>query len=117
MTPEPGPTLPDRADRRVIRTALDTTLLVEAAAGTGKTTSMIGRMVELVAAGACPIGEMAAVTFTRKATAELCDRFQVALGRLGPSIARAYTGPRPTECVLAGRYHRRQTPPRSGPHL
>ena len=71
--------LPDQPERDRIVGELDTTMLVEAAAGTGKTTSMIGRMVELVATGACTIGEMAAVTFTRKATAELRDRFQVAM--------------------------------------
>ncbi|MHC4211302.1 MAG: UvrD-helicase domain-containing protein, partial [Planctomycetota bacterium] len=54
-------------------------MLVEAAAGTGKTTSMVGRMVSLLAEGRCGVETMAAVTFTRKATAELRSRFQIAL--------------------------------------
>src|SRR5512145_2658851 len=56
-------------------------MLVEAAAGTGKTTSLVGRMVELIAAGRCPIGRLTAVTFTRKAAAELRARFTAALER------------------------------------
>ncbi len=70
---------PDDRDRKVILHELKTTLLVEAAAGTGKTTSMIGRMVRLLAAGECSIDTLAAVTFTRKAAAELRARFQVGL--------------------------------------
>ena len=54
-------------------------MLVEAAAGTGKTTSMIGRMVELLANGNCKIDTLAAVTFTRKAAAEIRGRFQIAI--------------------------------------
>ncbi len=54
-------------------------MLVEAAAGTGKTTSMIGRMVELLANGNCTIDTLAAVTFTRKAAAEIRGRFQIAI--------------------------------------
>ena len=50
--------------------------MVEAAAGTGKTTSMVRRMLKLVAEGVCRAEHMAAVTFTRKAAAELRDRFQ-----------------------------------------
>ncbi|MHC4128246.1 MAG: UvrD-helicase domain-containing protein [Planctomycetota bacterium] len=73
--PEP----PDQEHRLRIKTDLDTTMLVEAAAGTGKTTSMVGRMVSLLAEGRCGVETMAAVTFTRKATAELRSRFQIAL--------------------------------------
>ena len=79
MTESRSPEPPDVDRRRQIETALDTTMLAEAAAGTGKTTSLIGRMVALLREGKCPIGTMAAVTFTRKATAELRARFQIAL--------------------------------------
>lgn len=70
---------PDQEQRRAILTDLDSTILVEAAAGTGKTTSMVGRMVNLLAAGRCSVETMAAVTFTRKAAAELRSRFQIEL--------------------------------------
>ncbi len=73
--------LPDQHARDQIRTALDTTMLVEAAAGTGKTTCLVGRMVALVRTGTCPVSKLAAITFTKKAAAELRARFQVALER------------------------------------
>jgi ATP-dependent helicase/nuclease subunit A len=49
---------------------------VEAGAGSGKTTSLVGRMVALIAGGRCRMENMAAVTFTRKAAGELRERFQ-----------------------------------------
>ncbi len=70
---------PDEDQRNIIRSELDTTLLVEAAAGTGKTTGMVSRMVNLLAEGKCPVDTIAAVTFTRKAAAELRSRFQIEL--------------------------------------
>lgn len=69
----------DQAQRDLITDSLDTTILVEAAAGTGKTTCLIGRMVNLLRHDKCSINTLAAVTFTRKAAAELRIRFQVAL--------------------------------------
>lgn len=48
-------------------------LLVEAGAGTGKTTLLAGRIAMLVAAGAKP-RHIAAITFTEKAAAELKSR-------------------------------------------
>jgi len=54
-------------------------MLVEASAGTGKTRSMVDRMIALLREGKCNIGNVAAITFTRKAAAELRARFQVAL--------------------------------------
>ncbi len=73
--------LRDRAARDRIRTALDLNLLVEAGAGSGKTTELVGRMVALVEAGAAAADQIAAVTFTRKAAAELRERFQAELER------------------------------------
>ncbi len=71
---------PDHEQRELIVRELDRSILVEAAAGTGKTTSMVERMLALLRTGKCEsIRTMAAVTFTRKAAAELRARFQVAL--------------------------------------
>src|SRR5262245_33267353 len=58
---------------------LGSTMLVEAAAGTGKTTCLVARMIGLLREGKCHIETLAAVTFTRKAAAELRTRFQLAL--------------------------------------
>lgn len=77
--PEKIPQPPDQDQRDIILDELDATILVEAAAGTGKTTSMVGRMVNLLARGRASIDSIAAVTFTRKAAAELRSRFQVQL--------------------------------------
>jgi ATP-dependent helicase/nuclease subunit A len=80
---------PDQEMRSRILTDLDTTMLVEAAAGTGKTTSMVGRMIALLREGKCRIETLAAVTFTRKAAAELRDRFRIELERQARSKAVA----------------------------
>lgn len=72
---------PDQEQRRLIAEELDRNILVEAAAGTGKTTSLVARMVNLIRRGKCTIDRLAAVTFTRKAAAELRDRFQSELER------------------------------------
>ncbi|MBN2327175.1 MAG: UvrD-helicase domain-containing protein [Candidatus Omnitrophica bacterium] len=71
--------IPDQHQRDVIENELDVNLLVEAAAGTGKTTSLISRMIALIRKGKCQIDEMAAVTFTRKAASEMRSRFQIAM--------------------------------------
>ncbi len=67
---------PDEAARDAISTRLDETFLVEAGAGSGKTASLINRMVALVRSGRCRPDTLAAVTFTRKAAGELRERFQ-----------------------------------------
>ena len=62
---------PDADAREAIRSDLHTTMLVEAAAGTGKTTSLVDRMVALVATGAARVESLSAVTFTIRAAAQL----------------------------------------------
>jgi ATP-dependent helicase/nuclease subunit A len=69
----------DAGHRNTIVTDLDTSLLVEASAGSGKTTSLVNRMLALIASGKSRVETMTAVTFTRKAAAELKGRFQIAL--------------------------------------
>ena len=70
----------DEAARQAVRTRLDATLFVEAGAGTGKTTELVRRVVNLVRAGAS-IARTAAITFTEKAAAELRDRIRIELER------------------------------------
>ncbi len=74
----PSQAPPDQHVRDRIRTDLVTNLLVEAGAGSGKTTSLVRRMVALVRSGES-VERIAAVTFTRKAAAELKERFRDAL--------------------------------------
>ena len=51
-------------------------MLVEAAAGTGKTTNLVRRMVNLVASGRASASTIAAITFTVKAAAHLREQFE-----------------------------------------
>lgn len=69
----------DQGARDLILSDLDSSMLVEASAGTGKTTIAIGRMVNLLARGKCTVDTLAAVTFTNKAASELRSRFQMKL--------------------------------------
>src|SRR5438309_11851493 len=61
----------DQDARDTIRAALDKTLVVEAAAGTGKTTELVQRIIAVVAAGKTTIDRIVGVTFTEKAAGEL----------------------------------------------
>jgi ATP-dependent helicase/nuclease subunit A len=63
--------LVDQEERNAIRSALDKTLVIEAAAGTGKTTELVQRMIAVIAAGKTTIDCIAGVTFTEKAAGEL----------------------------------------------
>lgn len=63
--------LADQEARDAIRTSLDKTLVVEAAAGTGKTTELVERIISVIAAGKTTIGCIVGVTFTEKAAGEL----------------------------------------------
>ena len=69
----------DTRTRSAIVTDLDGTLFVEAGAGSGKTQSLVDRVVALVTVGRVPMREIVAVTFTEKAAAELRDRIRRAL--------------------------------------
>jgi ATP-dependent exoDNAse (exonuclease V) beta subunit len=61
----------DAAARQRLKTDLDTTFVVEAAAGTGKTTVLVDRVVALVKSGRAQLSRIIAVTFTEKAAGEM----------------------------------------------
>ncbi len=63
----------DEPNRKRILTDLDSSLLVEAGAGTGKTALLAGRLVMLLARGEQP-KSIAAITFTELAASELSER-------------------------------------------
>ena len=69
-----------RARARIVG-ELDRSALVEAAAGTGKTTILVSRLVEVLATERASIERIVAVTFTRKAAGELKLRLRQALDR------------------------------------
>src|SRR5579872_7026397 len=90
-----------------IGSALDRSWVVEASAGTGKTTALVDRMVDVIAAGT-PVETIAAVTFTHAAAgnmklrvrqkleqrraAELDPAVRDRLGRAARSLDRAFIG-------------------------
>ena len=78
----------DIEERQIIATKLDDTLFVEASAGTGKTTSLVQRMVNLVVSGKTTMDRIAAITFTELAAAELRDRVRQELERAAADTDR-----------------------------
>ncbi|HYO97072.1 MAG TPA: UvrD-helicase domain-containing protein [Polyangiaceae bacterium] len=64
-------TLVDQRERDRIACELDTTLVVEAAAGTGKTTALVNRVVSIIRSGRTTLDRIVAVTFTEKAAGEM----------------------------------------------
>ncbi|MCS7026647.1 MAG: UvrD-helicase domain-containing protein [Bryobacteraceae bacterium] len=77
----PGLQSADEAARLRIRESLTESLLVEASAGTGKTTELVQRLVNLLQRGVARIERIVAVTFTNKAAGELKLRLRHELDR------------------------------------
>jgi ATP-dependent helicase/nuclease subunit A len=72
----------DQHQRDRLVAELDRTLFVEAGAGSGKTTQLVRRIVELLLSGTvADIAQLAAITFTEAAAAELRDRVRERLER------------------------------------
>ncbi len=68
IRPEPGD---DAAARERALHSLDESLVVEAAAGTGKTTVLVRRIANLLESGRAAIDSIVAVTFSHKAAGEM----------------------------------------------
>ena len=66
----------DQKARDKIMKEINRNILVEASAGSGKTSSLIHRMAALLKSGKFKVDEITAITFTRKAAIELKERFQ-----------------------------------------
>ena len=79
----------DSLARQQVETDLESNFLVEASAGTGKTHSLASRIVRGIVRGAYPVSRVAAVTFTRKAAAELSGRIRLELEKAGAATALA----------------------------
>src|SRR5262245_1988419 len=82
MTP-----LLDQVARDRIRASLDESMLVEAAAGTGKTSELVARLVAVLAEGRGRADSIVAVTFTEKAAGELKLRLRAELEKARQSAA------------------------------
>jgi len=75
------PAFADQAVRDRIRDDLATTLVVEAAAGTGKTSALVDRMVAALERGVAHLEQIVAVTFTDAAAGELKLRLRERIER------------------------------------
>ena len=78
----------DDAARERIRNSLGESLIVEASAGTGKTSELIRRIVRVLAAGT-KVEKIVAVTFTHKAAGELKIRLRQELDKARATCADA----------------------------
>ena len=83
IVPIPSSLPADDPVRRRLREDFETTFFVEAGAGTGKTTMLVGRIVAMVAAGVLEVPELVAITFTEAAAAELRARVRQELENAG----------------------------------
>ncbi len=81
--------LMDRDARQAIANDLDDTLIVEAAAGTGKTTELVKRILAVIATRRAKMIQIVAVTFTEKAAGELKLRLREELERARAAAAVA----------------------------
>src|ERR1017187_9912804 len=72
----------DLKEREAAASDLDTTFFVEAAAGTGKTTALVARIVSAVESGRARLSEIVAITFTEKAAGELKVRLREKLEQM-----------------------------------
>jgi ATP-dependent exoDNAse (exonuclease V) beta subunit len=93
------PTPADAEARRAITEDLDDTLVVEAAAGTGKTTELVKRILRVLETGRATMTEIVAVTFTEKAAGELKLRLREELERARGSAENAAVGDRLEEAL------------------
>jgi len=91
----------DAEARRRIATELGTSFIVEAAAGTGKTTALIGRMVAILRSGRAPLEAIVALTFTDKAAGEMKLRLRGELERARAEASDAQERARLTDALGA----------------
>ena len=73
--------LADREARARIQGEHGTSFVVEAAAGTGKTTALVGRLVSMLLAGSAELSSVIVTTFTDKAAGELTLRLRAEIER------------------------------------
>ena len=91
----------DEIARQRARTDHATSMVIEAGAGTGKTTLLIERLVSLVTTGAARLDQVACVTFTENAATTMKLRVREALERVRSSPERDDAEVERAEAALA----------------
>lgn len=86
--PDVRPALADAEARDRIREDTGATLFVTAGAGAGKTTALVQRILTLVLRDGAEIEQIAAVTFTERAAADLRDKIRIELERAAADPGR-----------------------------
>lgn len=86
--------LADQDDRDRIRNDLDVSMVVEAAAGTGKTSEVVKRILAAIEGGHATLDRIVAVTFTDAAAGELKLRIRAAIEQRRGMVASADTARR-----------------------
>ena len=89
----------DSEARRRIAEDFDASFVVEAAAGAGKTTALVGRIAALIRAGRTSLDRILAVTFTDRAAGELKLRLRAELDEHGPALEAARIGTMHSLCA------------------
>lgn len=79
--------LADQEARNAVKTKLDQNILLEAGAGSGKTSAMAGRFLELINSQRADLSEIVAITFTKKAANELGERIRKKLAEVDSPLA------------------------------
>lgn len=98
--------LADQPARDRVESDTTATLFVEAGAGTGKTYALVRRLSTLLLDDEVPIDQIAAITFTEKAAAELRDRLRVHLvDRRDKGCVRADTALAGLDTAAIGTLH------------
>ncbi|HVO76716.1 MAG TPA: UvrD-helicase domain-containing protein, partial [Candidatus Bathyarchaeia archaeon] len=82
--------LVDGGARKRATAELGTSFCVEAGAGTGKTSLLVGRFLAIVESGKAPCSEIVAITFTEKAAGEMKVRLRQEISKRlkGASVAK-----------------------------
>lgn len=96
----------DQAERDRIHDELDVSLCIEAGAGTGKTTTLVSRVVNVLRRGRATVDDIAVITFTEAAAAELAGRVREELEEALETAADAIERDR-IHAALTGLYRAR----------
>jgi ATP-dependent helicase/nuclease subunit A len=74
--------------------------IIEAAAGTGKTTVLVTRIINLIKKGEARLEEVVAITFTEKAAAELKVKLRQEMERVSQTVSSGDENSRLSEAIF-----------------